>query len=199
MSQDRSFDDLMARLKAGDPDAAAQVFQRFGQRLIALARSRLDRHIGPKVDPEDVLQSVFQSFFTRHVDGQFELEDWNGMWGLLTVITIRKCRRQYERFQTDRRDVRREIQTPFTASKWGVDCQAVARDPTPSEAAILAETVEQLMLHLEERERNMLALRLQGYKIPEISERVGRTERTVRRVLDRVKRQLERMRAEELA
>ena len=199
MSPDPTFDDLMARLRAGDQDAAAQVFQRFGQRLIALARSRLDKHIGPKVDPEDVLQSVFQSFFARHVSGQFELADWNGLWGLLTVITIRKCRRQYERFQTDRRDVHREIQTPFSASKWGADCQAVARDPTPSEAAMLAETVEQLMRNLEERERRMLALRLQGYKIPEISESVGRTERTVRRVLDRVKRHLERMRAEDVA
>jgi RNA polymerase sigma-70 factor (ECF subfamily) len=195
MSQDRNFDDLMARLRAGDEAAATEVFQRYGQRLIALARSRLDRHLGTKVDPEDVLQSVFQSFFARHVNGQFELEDWNSLWGLLTVITIRKCHRQYERFQTERRDVQREFLTPFSPSKWGSNCEAIARDPTPSEAAILAETVENLMRGLEGRERHMLTLRLQGYKIPEISEQVGRTERTVRRVLDRVKRQLERLRA----
>jgi RNA polymerase sigma-70 factor (ECF subfamily) len=189
----------MARLKAGDEDAAAHVFHRYRHRLIALARSRLDHHIGPKVDPEDVLQSVFRSFFTRHVDGKFELEDWDGLWSLLTLITVRKCHRQYERFQTGRRNVQREV-PPQTADPAGNSWeQVIARDPTPAEAAILAEMVEQLMRSLEWRERLMLSLRLQGYTVPEISAQVERTERTVRRVLERVKKQLEQMRAEDAA
>ena len=56
MADERSFDDLMARLRAGDADAARSVFERYTERLIALARSRLGKRLRQKVDPEDVLQ-----------------------------------------------------------------------------------------------------------------------------------------------
>jgi len=72
-----------------------------------------------------------------------------------------------------------------------------AADPTPSEAAILTETLERLMAGLEGDERDIVTLQLQGYTIPEISTRVRRSERTVCRVLERVRRRLRRQRAEE--
>ena len=76
------------------------------------------------------------------------------------------------------------------------DWQALAREPTPSAVLMLAETVEQLMDELNGRERDMLALSLQGYTPAEISPRVGRTERTVQRVLKRIRQRLERMHAD---
>lgn len=198
MTQDSSFDALMKQLQAGDQSAATEIVNRFAQRLIALASSRLSRQIKPKVDPADVVQSVFGSFFIRYKNDQFVLEDWDGMWGLLTILTIRKCCRQLERYGAKGRDVNREVPQPTasgesSSSTW----QAFARDPTPSEAAILDEILERLMTTLDEREQSMLSMRLQGYKIPEISAQVGRTERTVRRVLDRVKKHLQRLQAEE--
>src|SRR5207249_524909 len=86
-----SFARLMARLRAGDDGAAAAVFQRFARQLIARARAHLDARLRPKLDPEDVVQSVYRSFFNRYGAGQFELGTWNDLWGLLTVITLRKC------------------------------------------------------------------------------------------------------------
>lgn len=52
MAQDRSFQDLMARLQQGDEAAAARIFQLFGQRLIALTRQRLDAGVRQKSDPK---------------------------------------------------------------------------------------------------------------------------------------------------
>src|SRR5262249_10897697 len=63
-------------------------------------------------------------------------------------------------------------------------------EPTPSEAAMLTETVERLMRCLDGRHRDILALRLQGHAPPEISSRLGCTERTVYRVLERGKQWL---------
>ena len=74
MSHDHSFDDLLVRLRAGEEAAAADVFDRFTQQLIAKAQSRMSRAVRQKVDAEDVVQSVYRSFFTRFKDGQFELE-----------------------------------------------------------------------------------------------------------------------------
>jgi RNA polymerase sigma-70 factor (ECF subfamily) len=193
MAADASFDDLMARLRAGDDEAAAEVFRRFARRLIGLARSRLDHLIRQKVDPEDILQSVYKSFFVRHAQGNFDLDGWDSLWGMLTVITVRKCDYRRKYFRAARRDVEREAVANHPA---GAPFDAVARDPTPSEAARLAETVEQLMRELTGREQDILALSLQGCDVPAISEQVGRTERTVQRVLKRVRERLEQMHAE---
>jgi RNA polymerase sigma-70 factor (ECF subfamily) len=197
MADDPSFDALMARLRAGDDEAAARVFRRFAGRLIALARGRLGGRVRQKVDPEDVAQSAFRSFFAHQADGQFALEDWDGLWGLLTLITLRKCHRQCERFTADRRDVRREVAPPSPPAGSGAAWEAIAREPSPSDAAMLTELVEALMRPLEPRERQILELRCQGYPVPEIGAAVGRTERTVHRVLGRVRKRLERMDAED--
>jgi RNA polymerase sigma-70 factor (ECF subfamily) len=197
MSSDPSFDDLMARLKEGQNDAAAQVFGRFAGRLIALARSQLSPQIRQKVDPEDVLQSVFRSFFSRHAEGQFgEFDSWDNLWAMLVVLTVRKCGRRIDYFHAACRDVQREVATPLPVTHSGEDWGFSAPEPTPSEAAMLTETVEQLMNNLEGRHRQILALSLQGYLPAEISGQVGCTERTVYRVLEGVKEWLETVRVE---
>src|ERR1700722_4305434 len=65
MAADDSFGLLMGGLQGGDAEAAGALFHRFAQRLIALARQRLEPRLRSKVDPEDILQSVFKSFFRR--------------------------------------------------------------------------------------------------------------------------------------
>jgi RNA polymerase sigma-70 factor (ECF subfamily) len=195
MSQNGSFDDVIARLRAGDSDAATEVFQRFAQRLIALARTRLDSRLRQKVDPEDVLQSVYKSFFLRHAEGQFELEDWDSLWSLLTLITVRKCHRWTEYFHTAGRDVRAEVPPTLADDESVCNWEAPARQPTPEQAALLAELVEELLRDLEPREREVVTLALQGYTAAEISAQLRRPERTVYRILTRVKKRLQRMQA----
>jgi len=179
----------MSRLRAGDEQAARQVFQQYAGRLIALARSRLGSQLRRKVDPEDVLQSVYKSFFTRQAKGQVEAADWDSLWSLLTVITLRKCGRWVERFSTGMRRLSAEV--PAAATDSAASWEAVAADPTPEEAAMLTETVERLLHGLEGRERQIVALALQGASVAEIADEVGRTRRTVQRVLAHVKELLE--------
>jgi RNA polymerase sigma-70 factor (ECF subfamily) len=197
MTAEQSFDDLMTRLRAGDQDAAAELFRRFAGRLIGLARSHLDRRLQTKVDPEDVVQSVFKSFFPRVAAGQFELENWDSLWSLLVVITLHKCGHKREMFHAALRDVRREVAPPRpdedSAARW----EAIARDPTPSEAASLAETVEQVMRGLKDNEQQILELRLQGFTAAEIAAQVGRSEYTVNWVLKRIRKRLKHLREEE--
>ena len=192
MAASDSFTDLMARLRAGDEAAAREVFQRFVGKLIRLARRQFDAVLRRKVDPEDVVQSAYKSFFLRHGEGKLEVHDWGNLWGLLTVITLRKCLDRVEYHRAERRDVQREVAAQPGAAGADPWWQAVAREPTPEEAAVLAETVEQLLLSLAEDERPVLELSLQGYTTAEISERLGRPERSVRRVRERLKKELER-------
>jgi DNA-directed RNA polymerase specialized sigma24 family protein len=70
---------------------------------------------------------------------------------------------------------------------------AVAEDPTPSQAAMLGETLEQLMRGFNDVERTIISLRLQEFTVPEIGVRVQRSDRTVRRVLERARLCLQRL------
>jgi RNA polymerase sigma factor (sigma-70 family) len=72
------------------------------------------------------------------------------------------------------------------------------REPTPLEAAVLRETVEQLLAGLDEEERTILELSPQGYTTREIGERLGWAERTVRLLREGVRHRLERMQRESL-
>jgi RNA polymerase sigma-70 factor (ECF subfamily) len=197
MSQDAAFAEVMDRLRAGDQAAASEVFRRFASRLIGLARTHLDHRLRTKVDPEDVMQSALKSFFVRHAGGQFDLSSWDSLWSMLVVITLRKCGHKAEYFRTAMRDINREQAMSEVAEDSISSWQTVAHDPTPVQATLLAEAVEQILQSLgDDRERQIIELSLQGFTPVETSARVGRSERTVQRVLDRVRRRLQRMRDE---
>lgn len=193
MGASSSFADLMGRLRAGDQDAAREVFDRFVQSLVSLARRQFDAVLRRKVDPEDVVQSAYKSFFLRFGEGKLHVRDWDNLWGLLTVITLRKCFDRVEYHQAERRDVRRE--SPAQPAGDGAEpwWEAIAREPTPDEAAVLAETVEGLLRDLTPDERPVLEMSLQGYTTAEIAAALGRPERSVRRLREQVRKRLERM------
>lgn len=189
MAKAPSADDLVRRLRKGNESAAVEVVHEFTKRLLALARKRFDVALRAKEDPDDVVQSAFKSFFRGCSEGKLELTGRDELWGLLALITLRKCRQRRRHFGTARRQVRRERpdhaedQQPFA----GVE----GREAPPEEQALLTETVEKLFADLDNQHRVILALGLEGYDTAAIATHVGCTERTVQRVLQRARHRLE--------
>jgi RNA polymerase sigma-70 factor (ECF subfamily) len=193
MPDAETFTRLMTRLRTGEDAAAREVFERFADRLSAMARGRFNRLLARKVDPEDVVQSAFKSFFVRHRAGKLDVGGWDGLWNLLTLITLRKCADRAEYFLADRRDAAREASGPDVGNGSGAWLVALDRQPRPEEAVILAETVEHLFRDVSAHERPVLELSLEGYTAPEISVRLGRAERSVRRLREQIRKRLERL------
>jgi RNA polymerase sigma-70 factor (ECF subfamily) len=179
-----SFEDLMAGLRAGEPAARAAVFERFASRLVALAENHLDSRLRGKADPEDVLDSVYRTFFRRSAQGQFTFDGWGGLWRLLTVITLRKCARL-------RRHLGGEV--ALDAGREELPAEYIAREPIPLEAAALAELTESLVRGMGPRDAPIVWLRLQGHTPREIAAQLDRPQRTVFRVLQRAKQRLQRL------
>jgi RNA polymerase sigma-70 factor (ECF subfamily) len=198
MAASSSFTNIMARLRAGDETAAQEVFRRFVGQLVRLAHRQFDPVLRCKVDPEDVVQSAYKSFFLRYREGKLQVKDWNNLWGLLTLITLRKCLDRVAYHRADCRDAQREAAAQPGAEGSQPWWEAVAREPTPEEAAILTETIEQLLRDLEPAERPILQMSLQGYTTPEISASLGWPERSVRRLRKRLRKRLERMQLTDL-
>lgn len=189
---DDSFAGIMQRLHAGEDAAARELFTRYTRQLVALARRRLDDRLAGKVDAEEVVQSAYKSFFVRQRAGQLEVGNWKSLWGLLTVITLRKVADRAAHFGAEKRDARRETPQP-TGDQSPAWQMSIGREPGPEEAALLAETVEELMRGLDADERPILELSLCGYNTVEISEKLQRAERSVRRLRERIRKRLLRM------
>jgi RNA polymerase sigma factor (sigma-70 family) len=190
MIQDAPFETVKAGLRRGDDAVATAVFQRYVRRLIALASRQFEAWIRNRVDVEDVVLSACKSFFLRNERGEFDLNGWDELWSLLATITLRKCAKRRRLWRTGRRDISREagLRAAEDAMSWVPD-----RAPTPVEAAVLAETVEQLIRGMDPSDRPIVEQFLQGCTAGEIAARLDRSERTVRRVRLRAKHRLERL------
>jgi RNA polymerase sigma factor (sigma-70 family) len=178
---------LVERWRQGDQAAAAELFRRYADRLIALARSRLTGKLAHRVDPEDVVQSVYRSFFSNVLDERYEVDRGGDLWRLLVTMALHKLNDQVKRNRRGKRAVDREQRF---ADDDPAD-QFLAREPSPVEAVALTDELESFMQTLDAAERQVLELRLQGFNLEEIAAEIHRSLRTTCRILERVKLKLE--------
>jgi DNA-directed RNA polymerase specialized sigma24 family protein/tRNA A-37 threonylcarbamoyl transferase component Bud32 len=170
--------ELLARYRNRDQAAAEELFCRYAGRLTALARSRLSQAVAARVDPEDVVQSAYRSFFLLARDGDILLHESGDLWRLLVRITLRKVYRSARRHRADCRSVEREHPWPDEP-----EAAALSREPTPAEAAALVDELRGVLAPLGPVQRRMVEMRLQGHDLDAIAAEVRRSTRTVRRTL----------------
>lgn len=186
----KSGDSSMAGVRVASALSRA-LFERFSRRLIGLARCHLDAWLRHKVEPEDVAQSAFKSFFFRYRAEPIAAQGSNALWSLLTLITLRKCADRARYYRAECRDVAQEASAPVAAQEpWR---EAISHEPNPEQAVVLAETVEEVLCCVSASERQVVEFSLLGYSTQEISERLRRAERSVRRLRERVRKHLERL------
>jgi RNA polymerase sigma-70 factor (ECF subfamily) len=197
MTQQLSFDEIFTQLRQGDEAAATQVFQHFSRQLLSLASHRLPGPIRQKVDPEDVVQSVFRTFFSRLSKGQFTVGGWESLGGLLTRITVRKCGKWMDYYHAEARNLDREWSPPQAGSDASpsrsgqIGWEFLDRQPTPAEVAVLTETVQEMLRGLDEREQQIVTLSIQGHAVADIIKQTGCTQSKVYRLLRMIRDRLE--------
>ncbi len=162
------------RVLAGEPGSEQELVERYTQRLVGLARRHLPEHVRRRVDPEDVVQSVYRTFFRRLNEGEFAFDDSHDVWRLLAAITYRKAQNASKFHQRDCRDVRRDLP---------IEGDAPPADPGPAEVEMLYECLQRLLADLPEHYRTVVVRRLEGESIEQIATQVQRSRRTVLRVL----------------
>ena len=188
---DESSIELLQRWKDGDENAASQLFERYVNRLCSLARTRLSQRMQRRVEPEDVVQSAFRSFFREAGNDRYALESSGDLWKLLAAITINKIHGQVEFHTAQKRGIYAEESFAGTASTLGLRPQALAEEPTPSDAAAVIEELQNVLKGLDPLRRQILELALQNKDENEISETVQRSGRTVRRTLAEIRENLQ--------
>jgi DNA-directed RNA polymerase specialized sigma24 family protein len=186
MSSTGSVTHWINQLRAGDHQAAQPLFERYFQRLAALARSKLQGLPRRAADEEDVALSAFDSFCRGADQGRFpQLRDRDNLWPLLVIITARKaldlvqgeCRRK-----RGGGAVRGESALLGHDGQPDID-QVVGPEPSPEFAAQVAEECRRLLEALDDELRTVAVWKMEAYSNEEIAAKLGCVPRTVERKL----------------
>lgn len=176
---------LLRRFRRGQDDGPTLLYLRYAKRLHALVTAQGAPRLAAIVDSEDIVQSVFRTFFRRAAEGQYDVPEGEEIWKLLLVIALNKVRAVGDYHRAARRDVRR------TSGGAAFDL-AIDADGGRDEGALtlLRLVIDELLDALPAGHRPIVELRVEGYEVAEIADRVRRSKRTVERVLQEFRQRL---------
>jgi RNA polymerase sigma-70 factor (ECF subfamily) len=189
MSEGPSSVELLVRCRAGDNDAAALLYSRFGQRMARLANRWMSRRLRTRVDPQEVVHSAFRTFFRRTTDGQFLLADSTSVWHLLSEITLNKVRRQGAYHRAGKRCVDREAGESETQEAG----EPADRKSSPSDWLAALDLILTAKKQLPDNVQEFAELSMAGYSPTEISRITGVVRSTVHRGLNRFRANVKRL------
>ena len=178
-----AFGELLERARQGSDEAAWDLVEAYGPYVMRAIRRTLSREIRGKFDSEDFAQAVWASFFgsPEQYDGVTEPQQ---LVGLLAKMARNKVIDEMrKRFQTQKYAIRREQPLSDLAD---APRHLRSRDPTPSQFAIARERWVQLLHAQSDRDRQIIRFKLMGKTHRSIAQQVGVSEKTVKRVLDRL-------------
>lgn len=179
---DASDHSLLQLYRQGKQEAALELYQRYSHRLRALAHAQLSAELAGRVEVDDIVQSVFGSFF-RGVNGSlYDVPMGEELWKLLLVIALHKIRNQGTYYRADKRDVRRTLSTDETIE--------ATRSDDSAAKAFLQMVVEEALVQLSPNHRQMVELRMEGFSVEEIAQKTARAKRTVERLLQQARAKL---------
>src|SRR5262249_53508722 len=131
------FQVLMERVRAGSQDAVRELLERYKQPLFRVIRRRLHKELRSQCDSEDVLQSVWASFFAIPA-GEFDFEDPRALQAYLVDVACSKVIEAFRRrLGTQKRDLSREKSLHGSAAAEAKKLRA--RTPTPSQVVMAKE------------------------------------------------------------
>jgi RNA polymerase sigma-70 factor (ECF subfamily) len=185
---------FLARIRDGDEDAARELLRRYEAKVRLVVRRQLPRLLRSRFDSQDFVQSLWGSFFRRLRADPSELEDPRSLIAVLVQAARNKVIDEYRRAYCDKRDVRRE--EPIWEGARPRDLPDGS--DAPIEVAEASEAFGRLRALLPGDRRMVLDLKAAGLSCSEIAERVGLSERTVRRAIEDLRRRAGIDRPEEM-
>lgn len=185
----------LEQVKQGDAAGAQNLWERYFNQLVRLARDRLGGMPRQVVDEEDIALNAFASFCHGAKMGRFpRLGDRNDLWHLLIAITGHKAIDAIRAETRKKRGGGKVLnQDALQHGNDEVDAasllDAIGTEPTPQFAAILAEDFRLRLEQLDDETLRHVALRkMEGYQNDEIAEELGCASRTIERKLQLIRK-----------
>ncbi len=189
MSTAPDFAEQLRRVRAGDPEAAAEMVRQYEPIIRMEVRVRLsDPRLRRTFDSMDVCQSVLASFFVRAAAGQFDLDGPEQLVRLLVTMARARVAFQARKARAGKRDHRRNQDVD------GEGLEVPGADHTPSRVFSGRELLEQFRQRFSPEEAQLAERRADGRTWDEIARELGGTavarRKQLARALDRISREL---------
>jgi RNA polymerase sigma-70 factor (ECF subfamily) len=168
MSAETEFQTLIARVKSGDQDAAAELVRTYEPTIRVMVRRRLtDPKLRRVFDSMDVCQSVLAKFFQAASTDQVQLTSPQDLLNLLATMARNKIISHARKQSAARRQP--EQGAP---ADWRESAHA-APGPSPSQVVSSDELHQEVSQRLTAEERQLAELRAAGRSWSEIASEVG--------------------------
>ena len=179
--------------KSGDSVAAERIWKLYFDRLVQSVRKRLYGQNRAVSDEEDIVLSVFDSFYEAAEKGRFpDLSDRDDLWHLLLTMSARKVVDKRRHDQRQKRGGEVAIHSMNAGDDSADLAGAIGSEPSPEMVIMMQESVEKLFSHLGVGQlRELAGAKLEGYSNAEIAERFECSERTIERRLHLIREKLQ--------
>ena len=144
----------------------------------------MSRGLATRVDTDDIVQSVFRRFFHAASHGRYRAPSGEDLGNLLAAITRNRLKSEEVFHRAAKRDLRHTVGGDGLLNVAGSPRSAGSEDhPTAA--------VDELLALLPPQHREAVAQRMEGFEVAEIAARLGRSKRTVERILQEARQRLQ--------
>jgi RNA polymerase sigma factor (sigma-70 family) len=179
MPEESSFHTLIARVQAGDQEAATEVVARYWPQVQRIIRLRLtDWRLRRRFDSADICQSAFNALFQRVARGK-RPESPGDLLQVLTQLACNRFTDHVRRHRAERRDVGRTDDADIGS------LPLPGEEEAPSQIVARRDVVEQVEARLGEDEHWLLDQRRSGRSWESIGRQLGKESDAIRKQHDR--------------
>lgn len=182
-----SYEQLVARAKSGDEQAVVDLVELCGADIRRTARALLGPLLRPYVDTVDVAQSVQLAIVMGLRDDTLDIADSHKLTALATRMVQRKVADHWRRISRRNRLLSAGIDRGDLVALLSSAC---SRADDPAAIAEFNDQLEHLLSGLDERQRQVLELRLLGYSTSDVANALGLDADVLRAQLSRLRKKL---------
>lgn len=179
---------LLGALSQGSPDAANVLYLRYAQQLRALVAANCSPMLAKREDVEDIVQSIFGSFFRAASKEMYDVPAGDHLWKLFVVIALNKVRAKGNYHRRYKRDARRLVDGGWL----DVAGDYVASNDETSRN-LLTLAIDDVMGHLSLEHQQAIQFRIEGFNVAEIAAKLECSKRTTERLLQEARSRIAEM------
>jgi len=178
------FTDLLNKVRNGDQTAMGELLERYSETVRRTARALLGSALQPHLESMDLVQSIHRALLVGLRDQKFAISTPDQFIALAGTLLRRKVARHWRKLKNE----------PGVGTPQGGE-RSIFSEPTdpetgPAEITLQNEQVRRILATLDDVDRRLLELRLQGHSTADAAKLLGVDAGLLRVRLGRLRRRL---------
>lgn len=188
MDATTDFDLLLIAARSGDSEALEKLVAQYEPELRIVARMRLGAALRPHLDSIDLVQSVHRSLLVGLRADRFDISSPEKLIALALTIVRRKVAKHWRHLKRQQRlsGVDDGCSDDLVDTLLAIQ----SSEPTVSESSGIREHLQRLMLELDPIEKQLIAMRIDGFSTIDVARALDLDPDVLRVKLSRVRKRL---------